>query len=272
MLGNFSLPVFQTQAQQPVVLFPTLTKNSSKDSSCFAPAFKPSQPTAPQDKRLELVKRFAPLVKLDNDEKYLPSSVDWFAYRTQLRRKKEGTDETLKQIGQIRSANELASYTSDQYYLDIQSDDKLGISSGKTKEGEQKPSSARPYITTQSYANFVEKPDGGAVIQYLFFFPMNGVFQAGKLFKGDPFFGKIVSSATQTFDIGDHNGDWEHIDVHLEKRGNDYAIRDVYFARHRPSQDGSFDTPEIEFGTHPVVYASKYGHAAHAHHSDAHSK
>ena len=113
----------------------------------------------------------------------------------------------------------------------------------------------------------------GAIIQYLFFSPFNGAFQAGQVLPHVPVFGDIASAFTNQFDIGIHIGDWEHIDVYIVKTPSGYAMNNIYFARHSPSSDGGFEAIgkyEVAYGSHPVVYCSKYGHASHPHHSDFH--
>lgn len=202
--------------------------------------------------RDELIKKYAPLVKLDTEEKYYPSSVQFAIEKSDLKK----NDQIIKKQGTF-SISELGQY-GQEYYLTG------GVHEGMPKKGD--------YYDSPVYANFVETP-GGAVIQYLFFYPYNGAFQAGEVLKGVPLLGDIASKVTEALDIGVHIGDWEHIDVHLARTPGGYALRDIYFARHSPENDGGFEAPgkyELAYGTHPIVYASKYGHASHPHHADYH--
>lgn len=203
-------------------------------------------------KRDELIKKYAPEVRFHKDEKYFPMSVTEFLPYVNLRTPTKNVE--IKK-GQITSSRFLG-YDRDNYV-----DYYLGFADKAMKNGVKKKDNM---IHTRAYANFIPTDDGGAIIQYIFFYPFNGAFQMGDMGPID----NLVNAVTSAADIGDHEADFEHINVRLN---NALQIKDIYYARHKPSNDGGYAIPEITEGSHPVVYASKYGHAAHPHHKDKQS-
>lgn len=201
-----------------------------------------------------LIKKFAPEVRFHKEEKYFSLDPNDYLPHVELKNDK---NQIIYSHGQV-TKERLASFRIDMYkdyYLNIVNSD-IKYGSKPDKDG---------LVHAKLYANFLARP-GGAIIQYLFFYPFNGAFQIGELPLSVD---KVINLFTQETDIGDHEGDWEHINVNLKGSNPEtLEIEDVYFARHRPSQDGGFETPEIVEGTHPVAYASKWGHASHAHHKD----
>lgn len=206
--------------------------------------------------RANLITKFAPEVRFHNEEKYFPMDVNAFLPFVDLR---DGNKNVIIPKGQV-NGQKLASYSAPanaDYYLGF---------ADKSMKGGSKPDQNK-LVHAPVYANFIPLADG-ALIQYTFFYPFNGAFQIGELPAGAD---KIVNLFTKSTDIGDHEADWEHVNVILKGSSPDnVALQDVYFARHRPSQDGSYNKPELAEGTHPVVYASKWGHAAHHNHKDRH--
>jgi hypothetical protein len=61
-------------------------------------------------------------------------------------------------------------------------------------------------------------------------------------------------------DLFAHEGDWEHINVHLSEDG-ERATQVDYFAHHDPATPMSYGEVEKE-GTHPVVYSARASHAS----------
>lgn len=199
--------------------------------------------------RDELIRKYAPEVRFHKDEKYFPMNVNEFLPYVDLRNPSKNVE--LKK-GQVTSVA-LSGYSRPNYV-----DYYLGFADKVMKGGVKKDSNNM--IHTRAYANFIPTGDG-AVIQYIMYYPFNGVFQMGET----SFIDNIVNAVTSAADIGDHEADFEHINVRLNSA---LQLVDVYYARHKPSADGGYAAPEITEGTHPVVYASKYGHAAHPHHKD----
>lgn len=203
-----------------------------------------------------LIQKFAPEVRFHVEEQYYPMDVNEFLKFVDLR---DGNKKVILQKGQV-DGQQLRGYSAPQY-----ADYYLGFAD-KSMKGGSKPDQNKS-VHAPVYANFIPLADG-ALMQYVFFYPFNGAFQIGELPLGAD---KVVNLFTKKTDIGDHEGDWEHINVLLKGSSPDnLALQDVYFARHRPSQDGSYNKPELVEGTHPVIYASKWGHAAHHNHKDRH--
>lgn len=203
------------------------------------------------NQKMDLIRKYAPEVRFHKDEKYFPMAMSNFLPYVDLR---DQNGKVILNKGEV-NATTMANFKDEKY-----KDYYLGFADNSMKEGVKKDKDNR--IHAPVYVNFVPTDDG-AVIQYIFFYPFNGPFQMGKL---GPISG-LVNRVTKIGDIGEHEGDIEHINVRLDSNLN---LKDVYYARHRPGLDGGYDNPEL-VGTHPVVYQSKYGHASHPHHKDRQS-
>jgi hypothetical protein len=200
---------------------------------------------------LLLMKRFAPLVKFHHFEDNFPSSVDWYVQRCQLGKYKDQHQKECELILEHPELNDIKYYSSNSYFFSPP-----GSRSEKEKVWQGEPLSDT-HSPAPCYAHWLEKPDG-AVIQYLFFYPYNGTL----------FYPMKYVENYLPFNIGQHEGDWEHIDVHLDRANENYTISQIYFSRHRGSRDGSYlPAKEIELfeETHPVVYSSYHGHASYGH-------
>ena len=219
--------------------------------SILVPVKSHANLTISENQRNELIKKYAPEVRFHSEEKYFPMAMHNFLSYVDLR---DQNKKIMLSPGTVNSTT-LANYRTDQY-----KDYFLGFADKSMKGGVKKENNL---VHAPVYVNFVPKEDG-AIIQYIFFYPFNGAFQMGDL---GPISG-LVNAVTKVGDIGEHEGDFEHINVLLD---SNYNLVDVYYARHRPSQDGGYDKPELVEGTHPVVYSSKYGHASHPHHRDRQS-
>jgi hypothetical protein len=208
-----------------------------------------------------LLKKYAPLARLHHDEQFLPTSVPWFVTRCTLEQKTPDK-KTKMLLSKITDPEIIGNYPDTQagYFLNA----------GKntaTYRGEFQPDSKK-IIHAPCYATLVEKTgernkktggvvpfEEGAVLQYWFFYAFNG-----------PTVGPMVDAVAQG--IGTHEGDWEHIDVHLikdAKAQDGYRIKEIWYAFHRSRYTGSYATPrDISFdGTHPIVYIAQNGHASH---------
>lgn len=194
-----------------------------------------------------VLKQFAPAIQFHKDEKYLPSSVEWYVNRSSLEQRNPNA--VLKQKGSV-TAPELGNYNNPpagaEYYLNPQ--------------GDQTTYAGQPLVNgavsneVPIYVSFVETPKGG-IATYWDFAPYNGPFQGPA---------SVVSSLIE---IGIHEGDWEHVKVFLIREGSNWKIDKVYFARHSPSVDGGYvAVKDLEFvDGHFKVYKSLAGHASHAH-------
>lgn len=186
-----------------------------------------------------LIKKFAPELRFHRAESCYPSSVDWFLRRVALKyRGKVGKEILLKKPplrvenllgrsrgGQKSDATRGTKVTS--FFVDIVNN--------RTKTG-QKPRDER--IKATCYAHVVRPPYTPTLdIQYWFFSPFNPQ-KRGR--------------------IGDHQGDWEHITVRLNRRKT--RIMGIYFARH--SAEGKWERYDTTRSGHPIVYVAKGSHAS----------
>ncbi|HLK92039.1 MAG TPA: hypothetical protein VKZ18_19260 [Polyangia bacterium] len=90
-----------------------------------------------------------------------------------------------------------------------------------------------------SYVHVYPRADGGINLQYWFFYPYNDGF----LF---PF---------------DHDGDWEHVTVHLDE---ERRPRELMLAQHGNTRPGAIRAWEslTREGDHPMVLSARGGHAS----------
>ena len=191
----------------------------------------------------ELIRKYAPQVLLHPSENYLPSSVDWYVERSELRKRlPDGSSELTLESPSLA---DLAKHTDTSYYLTA----KGTAENIKITNGGQLIIGGVSQATC--YAHLIEKPTG-ALIQYLFFYPYNGGFL----------------EILDLFNIATHPGDWEHIDVHLEKavtkkEVKDYRVKEVFYAIHGGTYYGVYrDANKITYAeeTHPIVYSAYHGH------------
>lgn len=224
---------------------------------CFAFTQLHAQLTRPQ--KLFIAKRFAPEVRLhDNDLSYPMNAND---YIRKCALEEEFTGKVLVPAGKL-TPKILGDpkYTGEKFILRPPKSIYRGVPiiGGKTK-------GKRTYggeSHAPAYAQVVEKPNEDLVIQYWFFYPYQGPIEGFK----------VADALLSKLKIGVHEGDWEHITVHLTKVPNvkNYKLRDVFVARHR-ARHGSWRTPkEFEMAkdkkgrNHIVIYSSKNNHASHA--------
>jgi hypothetical protein len=195
-----------------------------------------------QDEKL-ISSRFAPLVIFHPSERFFPCSVEWFATQCYLVKRENDVLTHIKQIDDVSELGNLKYEEGITYKL-------KPIHTGKKLKqfyaGE--PLVGGYYSDAPVYANFVKKDENHAVIQYWFFYSYNGP-TVGYQEKG----------------IGIHEGDWEHIDVHIHKKDGSFEIEKVFYAAHRQARHGKYVLPDKMVyykGTHPIVYSAKYSHAS----------
>ena len=195
-----------------------------------------------------LVTTFAPLVKLHETEKYFPCSVEWFVQRCSLENR--NATSAIKEKGSV-TLNDLSIYNNpdSEFYLNPQRDNNTYAGQSLVYGAVQAP----------CYANVIETARG-AVIQYIFFYAFNGPFLGPAEVVG------LLAHFNITF--GSHEGDWEHINAYLINDSGNWKLESIYFARHVPESDGGYVSAQnLEYSDgHPIVYASKFGHASHPHH------
>lgn len=188
--------------------------------------------------RLELIKKYAPLVWLHPDEAYWPSSIEFDIAGSELRKQVGEKDEQVLPQGQVTIEN-IGNYPGREYFLkQVDSATKFGQKCVKSGA-----------CTVPVYVNFVPKPTGEIVIQYWFHYGFSGALSGLRL--------------TRALDIGTHYGDWEHVVVFLNAEG---TIEKMFYARHGQNKDGEIvAAKDIQFDNgHPIVWSALYGHGSHA--------
>src|SRR5690554_5465748 len=201
----------------------------------------------------EVVARFAPEVRLHPEERYFPSSVDWYLERTEVHAGEHGAlgdlptlmgstfdpsqklmSETIATRVEDRLDAFLRESTLGKHFLKIDKGHHEGELASRGGELE----SAKTYVHLRERAGGEE----GLEIQYWFFYPYSGPVLAGPA-------------------GGAHEGDWEHITVRLDASLD--KVEKVFFAAH--DREGTWVSAEdVQFveGSHPVVYSARYGHAS----------
>lgn len=135
----------------------------------------------------------------------------------------------------------------------------LGIPARDLAQWQSNPDLLDPSRSAQFY--FFDRPVGqrGRDLQYWFFYPLNYLPELTDdfTFLGDP-----ISSIAANVDF--HEGDFEHVTVHLRPRGQALAPTAVTMARHKGEDKPiAWDSRELQLvDDHPVVYAGFGGHAS----------
>jgi len=233
-----------------------------------------------------LIKRFAPLIVVHQDDSSSPTSVPWYLNRTTLKARVVSRDHRKEYMQAVLEAHpklsdlvqapelfkeKLAPLLKEQqsqklsiveYFLEP---DRPVESVYRGECPKSKRCLAPCYANVTMLPGVAEKTDFEVVvIQYLLFYS----FQDG-VSPGVP----IFSSITSALKIGIHEGDWESVTVILRKeKGNplaSYVIDKV-----APSQHGDFiaegrekvtfvddELKRTREGTHSVIYAAKNSHA-----------
>lgn len=190
----------------------------------------------------KMIKDFAPLVYLKSTDDCRPSSVEYFMERAALY-SKEG-----QLISENPDAALLAQHEGDGAYLQ------------KTSRLKQGAPIENNQAHAPVYVNFVPEAKDGkvdkAVIQYYFFYPYNGHTSA---------VAHGLRKAGLPIPDGAHQGDWEHVNIHV-CRGSDgaFEVDEAFYSAHRPKRHGEYaqaDQMRFEEG-HPVVFAAQHGHAS----------
>ena len=188
-----------------------------------------------------LFRTYSPLVYLHPDEKYLPSSVNWYFKNGALLYKKGEESEPVR-IEANGSNLPQGGSNDGSFWLDLPVDEN---DKERVKRGDL--SSAQVYLHA--------KPMLGSTFTDLamwIFYPFNGPATAKVEFLNIPL-GKI----------GEHIGDWEHLTLRVSNFTGELWM--VYFSEH--SKGKWVESSELEFGSgnKPVAYASRNGHALYAH-------
>ena len=196
-----------------------------------------------------ILKAYSPFLYLHPDEKYLPSSVNWFFSNGALLYKKGHTSTPIP-IAQNGTNLPQGPKRDGAYWIDLPADD---ANKDRVKQGNLQ--SAESYV-------HVKPMFGGTFTDFAMwtFYPFNG---PGRL--------KIGFINIKLERIGEHVGDWEHVTLRVSNL--DGKLWKVYFSHHKKGSwiDSSQlefqnDTSNIDFPTkRPVVHASLHGHSTYPH-------
>ncbi|CAF1804482.1 uncharacterized protein LOC106396618 [Brassica napus] len=212
---------------------PTLAclKNNKFDFSCM-----------PSKVQIDaLFKTYAPLIYFHKDEKYLPSSVNWFFSNGALLYKK-GEESNPVPVEPNGSNLPQGEANDGLYWLDlpVASDARKRVQGGDLQ-------SMEVYL-------HIKPVYGGTLtdIAVWMFYPFNGPSRA-----------KLKLATIPLGRIGEHIGDWEHFTLRISNFSG--KLQRMYLSQH--SKGSWIYPPEIEFqsgGNKPVAYASLNGHAMYA--------
>ncbi len=202
-----------------------------------------------------LIRKYAPFVYFHPKECYFPCGVGWFVNqcavwkllsdlpKTRINLKPK---ELVAHVGAITPDNVavLGQYTQDYHFLKPKNKE-VYYGEPLVKNTSSKISNLES--NAPCYAHLFKKGSGEIVIQYLFFYAYNG---------------PTVDIGLVSF--GSHVGDWEHIDVHLNR---DLTIKEVYLAAHGSNNFGSYvAAKDLNFyeKTHPIIYSALSGHSSYS--------
>ena len=207
----------------------------------------------------ELIRKFAPIVRLHPDEQYLPADISWFLKRVKMSFDvRWSPDHQLLEKGEVNVSSLLNQTYKDQvsglsiqptnFFLeqtDINNGDSLDDFRNETRKG----NSSSDWIC-YTHVRFAPSNHAGMYdIQYIFFYAYNGDMTWG-----------IVESA--------HEADFEHITVRVDI--NLQTIHEIYYAAHdnegkwyskQTSQDTNNGYSIITNGR-PIVYSGLDSHAS----------
>lgn len=266
----------------------TISKKNRKIKKRVAPKRAsqsvPKGITSGQDHYAELkllAKKYAPLVILHESERYFPSTIDFFLNNCVL--KDSSNDQIVVQKGDV-SYKTLKKYNDKKYRL-VPTGTVLDVYAGQKPRFDE--TLKKFLVEVPCYTNIFERKNGEVIFQYWFFYTFNGSIPEivlEKQLKGQSSLKKIKS-------VGDHEGDWEHVDVCVSAptATHERTIKWAFYARHvskipNPSSrlsklraqkrirdlpvlgtDQAYYRPdELNFfeQTHPIVLSALFGHAS----------
>ncbi len=204
-----------------------------------------------------LLNKYAPVYYFHLEEKYFPDSVDEYLGNAELRfHYRLRKDDAILAKGEVnqqtmisqrhRNKDALGRYTDEfisskdfrdtynhgGFFLEVPDDlaDKDSVYFGDQN-----------LDRTPIYATAYRCSKGTINLQYWLFYPYN------------------LAPAVAGVRLN-HEGDWEHITIRLDKSEN---ISEVYFASHNDEGESYLlDSIEVHKGTHPVVYSALGTHAS----------
>ncbi|KAJ9621400.1 hypothetical protein H2204_011961 [Knufia peltigerae] len=190
-----------------------------------------------------LIERYAPILKLHQDEQFLPTSIeDFLSHCTLVDKKSPAVKVRSPSVSQLPTKGE-----DHQFYLELSPDGKPGrLELAKT------------------YVHALWQPGSPHTdLQFWFFYAYNG---PGSLHVG----GLVLDTPTTSGDIdlapmGEHVGDWEMAMLRVDNAS--HSLNSIWLSQHSRGQFFTHDAIPASFtfqGTRPVIYASRNGHANYA--------
>ena len=186
---------------------------------------------------LDLMKTFAPLVRLHPDEIYNPSSIPWFLEKVSLWYGDIALSHKLESAPITKDKLLKHSNKSNLYFK---------VDSDKTLRGEDIKNNQS---TSECYGHVI-KGTSVAVLQYFFFYAYDDV---------------VLSSWIPIIKNWTHEGDWEGVNVYIQAKNGQFNAKSKIIGIGR-FQHGSIlsDVKGIGFyeETHPIIYSAKGTHAS----------
>lgn len=195
-----------------------------------------------------LAAKYAPQVRLAPGEFANPASVDWYLNRVSMRFNHGGgcRDHEVLGLGKVNQQNiasqqhqkkkgkwGLCTHTEEIAYSDSSDRFFLQPSSEETHRGSSNPDDWVAY----AHVNGCQSATSGHIaVQYWLFYPYNDAFASVN-----------------------HEGDWEHVTVHLDELGGNPSS--VFLSQHLTGTLIASSEISWSDGTHPVVYSARGTHA-----------
>lgn len=180
---------------------------------------------------------YSPWIYFHPEEKYLPSSVNWFFTNGALLYEKG--QESQPVLIEPNGSNLPQGGSNDgNYWLDLPVDENA---KERVKEGDLQSCQVYLHVKPMLGATFTD-------IAIWVFFPFNGPARA-----------KVEFINISLGKIGEHVGDWEHVTLRVSNLNA--QLYGVYLSQHSRGRWVKASELEFEGGNKPVVYASLHGHA-----------
>jgi len=177
---------------------------------------------------IEVVKKYGPLYHLHSDDKYRPSSVEWYLQRASLYKNGKKTADLKGDQSLLPTGDTL----DDTYWVSIPESDRGG-----------------DVKSAVAYVHAIDSRTAGMTdVQFWFFYPYNG-----------PGTGKLspIDSSVDLSPFGVHTGDWEHVTLTVNAQG---VPQKLYMSQHSGGEWMTLDAKSLS--KRIKIYASKNGHAA----------
>ncbi|MCK9543148.1 MAG: Vps62-related protein, partial [Novosphingobium sp.] len=214
-----------------------------------------------------IAQKGAPMLYIHPDDVSSLTSVDWYIPKCSLELLDDKTNKkrVLIEYGKL-TPEELGKYDKNKLKsLTSNPDDQFFLNAGGPKREDvlKGPGYQNGFSDQHAYYNVVELSDNEIKISYWFFYANQGAI---KIMPG-------LDQILESFDVGNHEGDWEHIDERWKKENNgQWQLVEVFYARHGQAKGDTVKKADLELvndsgvkdknGTHPVVYVAVNSHAS----------